>query len=526
MQDYDVLILGAGPTGATLANALRNDGHKVAIFDRDKEAFHAPRAMGLDDESLRILNQCGLYHDLSDGFLPISDMRFTNKKRKRLMSMRPSEIDGQMGYPFANLFHQVKFDTHLRNCLRDGVDTFFGWEVARVEDTGESAVLVAKNTDTDEVKEFRGQFVVGCDGGASITRRTMKAGRIDLGYSEDFFVMDALVADEAYFDSIPDGGEQTCDPERPLLIFKGVDGHMRFDRKRANNEPLEAFETYAKELIGKYFDADQFEIIRIAPYTFYASTSDSWRKGRLLIVGDAAHQTPPWAGQGLNSGLRDVINLRFKLDFVLKGKASGALLDTYQEERLVPAQDTIRGAMISGKMFTLKNPLLVALRNSFFFLARTFEAIPRYFLSRVLIQRPPYPRGSGLTGMHPLAGHLSIQPEVETPSGESGLMDDVIGSGFVLLSKNPVDSDLTDKLAAAVGARSLVINQGVIDRHGKLTAWLDAHDANCVLLRPDKYVYSAGKSAEALCEEFLDQWSKYAPVRPDAKRSTGSVLFG
>ena len=105
-------------------------------------------------------------------------------------------------------------------------------------------------------------------------------------------------------------------------------------------------------------------------------------------------------------------------------------------------------------------------------------------------------------------------------------MDDVIGSGFVLLSKNPVDSDLTDKLAAAVGARSLVINQGVIDRHGKLTAWLDAHDANCVLLRPDKYVYSAGKSAEALCEEFLDQWSKYAPVRPDAKRSTGSVLFG
>lgn len=176
----------------------------------------------------------------------------------------------------------------------------------------------------------------------------------------------------------------------------------------------------------------------------------------------------------------------------------------------MPAQDTIRGAMINGKMFTLKNPLLVALRNSFFFLARTFEAIPRYFLSRVLIQRPPYPRGSGLTGKHPLAGHLSIQPEVETPSGESGLMDDVIGSGFVLLSKNPVNSDLINKLSAAVAAKLFVINHGIIDSHGKLTEWLDTHNANCVLLRPDKHVYSAGKSAEALCEEFLAQWSKYA----------------
>jgi 3-(3-hydroxy-phenyl)propionate hydroxylase len=501
------MILGAGPNGLTVANAMRDYGYKVAIFERYTEPFPDPRAMVFDDQALRILEQCGVLEGFKEKLLAEDQLRYMDyKSNKPLLTFTPGKT--KYGYYQWITFHQVELEKYLRSQLSDGngVDAYMGWEVEEISDGTDSVSLTAKNLETGEVETFTGAYLVGSDGGKSLVRRTIKSGRIDLGYSEDWYVTDTYITDEEYWDSIPCGTQFYPHPEHSILVYKGLKGHVRFDFK-AGKMNIHEFEAHVKSLISRWYDVSKFNITRLSPYTFYAGTVDTWRKGRLVLSGDAAHLTPPWAGQGLNSGLRDVVNLLFKLDLILKGKANEKLLDTYQTERLEPALYSIKGAIRSGKMVAIKNPIVRMLRDALYRISDKSESLKNFLLTRVIIDRPPYK--AGLIGNHKLSGSLSIQPEVSLPDGGIRLMDQAIGKGFVLLSRKPVSDEKSSQFRQSVGGTIVSIGKDILDCDGQLKKWFNSEGVDCVLLRPDKYVFSAGKNPSQVLDEFSIAWAPY-----------------
>lgn len=508
MQVYDTIISGCGPVGALLANLLRDYGHQVAIFDREKDIFYAPRAMVFDDESLRILQGLGLLNELQQQLRSVHHLAITDKDRNKLLIFDLTTLGMPYGYPIMTTFHQPRFEQVLRRRLSQvGVDTFLGWEVLDIKDVGTHCQLLARNTNTNTVEKFQSRYVIGCDGATSLTRKIINTRRLDLGYSEKWIVMDTMVKDKDFFASLPETSEVRCSTERAAIYFKGIDGHVRFDYVAGNNELTGDTTAIAHSHIAKYFDPMKFDIVRVAPYTFYAGMPESWRQNRLLLAGDAAHQTPPFAGQGLNMGFRDAVNIAFKLHLVLTNKASDNLLDTYQQERQPVTIETIRGAILGGKIPTLTNPILIVLRNFLFFLGRNISIISK-ILFKKLIYKPYY--RNGYIGSHRLSGHLMIQPKVQTNSGKDCFLDDLMRQNFVLLSSKVIDRVTISQCQAATGMQLLVLGQDFIDKDGVLQDWFANNDINCVLVRPDKYIYSAGNSPTTLCNGFLQHWNTFS----------------
>ncbi len=237
--------------------------------------------------------------------------------------------------------------------------------------------------------------------------------RINLDYSEEYLVVDAIVDDAVYFRTvIPDGGYFVLDPKHSGVVAKGAHGHVRFDFlrhpavMRVSSETEEDFAEAARDLIiARGYDPEKFRLIRHPPYTFYAGMPSKWRQGRLLVAGDAAHQTPPWSGQGLNMGMRDTANLSFKLHLVLSGKAPDTVLDTYDAKRQPPSMHTIKASVETGKLMQTNNPFRIAMRSFTFFLDRHSRFINRQFF-KAWQRKPPYQDGlmgktHTLHSMHP-----------------------------------------------------------------------------------------------------------------------------
>lgn len=510
MKTYDVMICGCGPSGAVLANLLRDYWHSVAIFDKDEDVFYAPRAMVFDDDSLRILQGAGVINQLyPDCIREVPGAHFTDKHRRHLLSVDFRSLEWRYGHAASAMFYQPGVEEILRKHFSqgEGVDSYLGYEVVHVEDTGQECKLIAKNADKGEELSFCSRYLVGCDGANSFVRQSMQVGRIDLGFSEPWFVMDTIVHDKSFFDSLPEESEFVCDVERPTIFVKGLQGHVRFDYVAAEGETFEDFKRDAVNQIAKYYEPEKFDIIRMAPYTFYAGMPDQWRKGRLLLAGDAAHQTPPFAGQGLNMGLRDAANLSFKLHLVLSGKASETILDSYQDERKPASIATIKGAVFSGQLMTSKNKMVNKLRNAMFFLGRHSKAVNNR-LYKSILKKPHY--SAGLIGSHALSGQIMIQPDVQNSEGIDVKLDSLLGRQFALLSVNELDSQELDEFCLKLDGNVLVLGKDIQDSTGKLKSWFAENQISCVLIRPDKYIYSASDSPRAICSDLIAQLASYS----------------
>lgn len=513
-KHYDVLIVGCGPSGATLANILRHKGHSIAIFDRDKDVFIAPRAMTIDGESCRIFQSIDVQDRLAkDDARPYLLHYFVDKSRNILCQFKFGDREGVDGYPAAGVrFHQPALEKFLRDDFSKGsniVDAFYGYEVVDVNGEGPQAQLVAKHVDTGEIFEFTGRYIIGADGGASQTRKYIGGNRVDFNYSRQWLVIDILLHDQEAWDAIHEASEFMCRPDSAVVFVKGFHNHVRFDFE-INPEDVDSYtEADALELIGNYINVDpkDVEFLRLAPYHFYAGMPDKWRKGRVLIMGDAAHLTSPFSGQGLCMGIRDAGNLGFKLDMVLEGLVEDSFLDTYQTERWEHCRHIIAGATERGKMISAATPLAIFQRYITFFIGRNMPKLAMELMRKSSIA---FPYENGLVGTHKLAGYLAIQPTVQTISGEKRLMDDVTGNGFTLImSESETNTDITwfkDVLSGTVN----VIGQDFIDCEGKLSEYFSTHKISALIIRPDRYIFDAGPSASDLCANLKQQLSAYA----------------
>jgi 2-polyprenyl-6-methoxyphenol hydroxylase-like FAD-dependent oxidoreductase len=503
--DYDVSIVGYGPVGALAALLLAREGLRVSIHERSSEALSLPRAVGLDGETVRAFQRIGLGDEIAALLQPARDpdeLWFTNSKREKLFGLTLSGDEGHNGWRDIAFFDQPELEAKLREFVaaEPRIDVALGDEVIAIEQSEERVALTLRDVDTDAQRRVTAAYVLGCDGASSFVRQTAGIEWTSLGYDQDWLVVDITIKPTA---NLPRVTMQVCDPERLTTYVCVKDPNRRWEIQLAEGDTREAMldPHRIEELLLPWTPPDQYEIRRKAVYTFHAATADRWRDGRVLLAGDSAHQTPPFLGQGLNSGFRDAVNLGWKIPLVLSGLCGDALLDSYFDERDAHARDLVDWAVGIGKLMeTLAaqeagrpNPHPDASQRDGYGQGRT---------------APPLRSGVLMTEQaaqgHPI-GHLLRQPRVRLRSGESLRFDALLGAGFAVVGRRREDLAIGSEastVAKRLGMRFVDLEEIEAPEKGhRLDSAFEKSTA--VLLRPDRIVFGAVDDETSLDDLIL-----------------------
>ncbi|MDR7277981.1 bifunctional 3-(3-hydroxy-phenyl)propionate/3-hydroxycinnamic acid hydroxylase MhpA [Catenuloplanes atrovinosus] len=473
-----VLVVGAGPTGLTAAILLAQRGVRVIVAERHREPYPLPRAVHLDDEGHRILQRAGVAEAFRAISRPALGLRIVDARLRTLAEFRRDSLVGLHGWPQANMFDQPALDALLRERLArlPHAELRAGTELTALDPDGTHATLRA---DTGTYR-LRTAAVLGCDGANSTVRTLVGARSTDLGYSEDWLVVDAVTADDLGHWG---GVHQVSDPRRAATFMQVGPDRYRWEFRLLPGETADSPDLEA--LLAPWTGGARVEIRRRVAYRFRARIADRWRYGRVFLLGDAAHETPPFIGQGLGAGLRDAANLAWKLELVLTGRAGEALLDTYQAERRRPALRLIQAARLLGAAMTGGQDRAAAVR--------------RGVLAAAV--RVPGFTAAGLRGIAPLIGPSTLRPWWSTPPtgrflpqprvrhrGRDVLLDDVLGPGFAVLTARRTPA--AERLAAGLDAPVVAVGTDVEDGTGTLAGWVGS--GRTLVIRPDRLILHPG----------------------------------
>ncbi len=478
---FDVAIIGLGPTGATLANLLGLCGLSVLVLEREAAAYHLPRAVHFDDEVMRVFQTIGLADEITKIVRVNPGMRFVDPAGKLLLDWPRPQVVGPQGWHASYRFHQPDLEKILRAGLErfERVEVRSRTELTGAEDNGHSVTLRCQDLAKTEAYSLEARYLVGCDGARSTVRGLIGTEMEDLGFQERWLVIDTLLKRPK-----PELGDHTiqhCDPARPATYVRCPGNRRRWEitvREEETAEEIASNESVWK-LLRPWLSPAGAEIERKAVYSFRSAVAKSWRDGRLLIAGDAAHLTPPFMGQGMCAGIRDAANLAWKLALCAKSLADDSLLDSYQSERLPHAKTYIETAMRLGGLINT---------------CGTEEAL-----------RAAFPQGDGSARMESIApplgpgltadrtqhrGRLFPQPLLSN----GARLDDHCGYAPVLLASKSL---LMDCRALVEKATTLGIAVLSSDEEDKLRRALEKLETKSVLLRPDRYILgTAGDSSE------------------------------
>lgn len=505
-NDADVVIVGAGPVGLTLANILGGQGVRTLVVEERDTLIDYPRGVGLDDEALRTFQAIGLADAVLPHTVPNQILRFFDGKRRLLAEMAPP--DARFGWPKRNGFVQPMVDAELLA----GLDRFGHVEVA----WGRKMISCTQTPDAVAVElpgeSVRARYVVGCDGGRSATRRLM-------GVSFDGTTSPTrwLVVDLANDPLGHPNSEVGADPARPYASISIAHGIRRFEFMIHADETDEQAEdpAFITQMLGRLLPhPERVDIIRHRLYTHHSRIAGTFRQGRMFLAGDAAHLMPVWQGQGYNSGIRDAANLGWKLAAVVNGQAGDALLDTYDVERRKHARAMIDLSTMVGRVISPTNRRVAALRDSVIRGASVVPTLKRYVLEMRFKPMPRYEQGAVFHAEPPgptaPTGTLFIQPRVDTRERRNVLLDDVLGTGFTVLCWNNNPRALLGAQAfdrwQSLGARFVAArpitqlhwtghdDPDVVivgDTTGALKKWFDVHSESVLFLRPDRCIAGA-----------------------------------
>jgi flavoprotein hydroxylase len=509
--DFDVAIVGYGPTGELLSILLAQLGYRVGVFERWPSIYDLPRAVHFDDEVGRIFQAAGVRHEILAVTDPVPDFyEWRNRDGEALLKIDWATA-GSQGWPTANFFTQPDLQRVLDRRVRElpGIQLHLGWEVTAFENRGEFVTFQAERGQlsedgawarSSESREVTARYMVGADGANSRIRQLIDTAFHDLGFVPfDWLILDVIPNDTERAWSPMNW--QLCDPVRPTTIVSGGPGRRRWEFMRLPNEPIETLDTEetAWQLLEPWgMNPDTAELERHAVYRFMARYAEDWRQGRVLLAGDAAHLMPPFAGEGMCNGLRDSMNLAWKLDLILSGSAPEKLLDTYQAERLDHVRQWINFSAALGEVICVLDEEQAAERDARMLAGGANPA-------EVLPSAPPQRLGDGLFLRQACAGVHFIQAPVEK-DGRRGLFDDVIGTGFMLIGVDEQAVDgvgaRTESHIAAIGGQILHLSdapdnsaRGFRDLSGAYREWFEKNGAAAVLVRPDFYVYGIAANA-------------------------------
>ncbi|MFD3450745.1 bifunctional 3-(3-hydroxy-phenyl)propionate/3-hydroxycinnamic acid hydroxylase [Streptomyces sp. NPDC058691] len=495
-----VVIIGAGPVGVTAALLLAKRGVRSLILERHQDIYPLPRAVVVDDEVRRILQSVGIHEEFATISRPGRGLRLLDA-RHRLIAELPRSPHGHHGYPQTSMFDQPELERLLRDALprHPECELWTGTEVTSLtqDPSGHhgptTPVRVAFRRDGSDKEQYLwADAVLGCDGASSLTRHAIDATWNDLHFQERWNVIDVRTTRQV---RTWEGAEQICCPTQPATFMRVGEDRYRWEFRLPEDEHLDGPDgnQRLRKLVAPWVDLpphapwdSDFDVIRQAQYTFRARLADRWRQGRIFLLGDAAHLTPPFIGQGLCAGLRDAHNLTWKLARVLRHEAPEALLDTYEHERKPHARHMIRLAVTVGWAMTGGQDHAAAIRRTLVGAACRIPGVTRTIsrdLSPALKAGPLVRRRRRLTG-RVLAGTYSPQPWV-LHDGNRVRLDDLLGTSFALLTTVPPTPQMT-AVTTALGAHTL--HAGALGDDGTLASWLATGRADAVLLRPDRIV--------------------------------------
>ena len=345
--DAPVLIVGGGPVGCTLSIALSNLGVGNIVIERDTEIHPLPRAILIDGELERALIQMGLGAGLAPLLTPMRTAEYVDVNGARIAGQDIPQNSAYGGLAPASVHFQPDVDALLRReVTARGARFVTGATVNGVSPDADGVTV-----HIDGAADMRGGYVVGCDGASSTVRRSVGIGWEDLGFDQDWLVVDIEVNDRAAC-GLPDVAQQICDPARPTTMISGHDRYYRWELQLQPGEDPKATNTPENvwAMISRWITPDRARLVRSAAYRFHAVVAATMRQGRVMLAGDAGHQMPPFMGQGLNSGMRDAVNLAWKLKWVTEGWAGGGLLDTYSTERRTHAKQVVEQSVEAGRL--------------------------------------------------------------------------------------------------------------------------------------------------------------------------------
>lgn len=499
--DCDVAIVGYGPTGVSAANFLGARGIRCVAFERERDIYPRARAVTVNDWTLRCYQAVGLLDDLLKVMEPMTEMRWRTYGGKELLRSRLPE--SEMALPVSCMIYQPAMEQVLRaGAERFGahVDVRFGHEVTGVQLEEVGATVFSNDLATGASQALRARYVLACDGGSSRIRQqlgiTMQGSTVDTKW---------VVVDVRVKRWWPDRHLLTfwSDAKRPVVDIPLALGNHRWEFPLAAHEAEADFATHEQlwKLLGSMgVTHDNVEIHQHAFYKHHVRHAERWRNGPVFLLGDAAHLMPPWAGSGMQSGIRDAFNLSWKLHGVLQGRLPESMLESYEAERapnvaLVTAVSEQLGRIIKRQMTT----------------AEKIDALHRMVCRALRLKEPPSPL-SGLPGLE--AGWVNGTPEktsglgqmlpqsrVATATGRQGRLDDFLGLDFALLGDGleprTVLSDGQRSAWERLGARFITLRDGgqaarsdsdLFDLDGVLLGWMRSRRTRCVAIRPDRFV--------------------------------------
>ena len=529
----DVVIVGLGPVGAVAANLAGAAGLDTLVIDRDLQPFALPRAIVFDAEIMRVFASVGLAETIAGITKPLGGSVYLGADRRPIRVFRSPGPAHPGAFAPSNLFYQPQLET----ALRDGLARFGNVRVrsgCEVVDVGvkDNRARVTLRTRENPAEEVETHFLLACDGASSTVRKRLGIGLDDIGFEERWLVVDAHMRGPMRWPGdrydIPDEVREdrfslmVCDPAQPATIIPGRGDHRRWEYMLRPDETDAQAQSPAslRARLAEWADPDDVEVVRSAVYHFRALVAHDWRRGPVFLLGDAAHQTPPFFGQGMCHGIRDAAQLMWRLRLVTDARAGTGMLDSYQAEREPHVRAIIAASVAAGAAVCITDPDRARTRDAEF---RAQEAARGGKPAAITDVVPPLRAGL----IDPGTGGARL-PEFDIGGGP---LDARLEGRFALvaLAGGPGEADLPRLLRerwTALGAHEVRV-EAAEDTGSRLARWLADSGFAVVVVRPDRYVYGAAADGAGLAvlvarladalTQGLDATAHPTPVLEDAR---------
>ncbi|GGH07075.1 FAD-binding monooxygenase [Alsobacter metallidurans] len=496
-NDVQVAVIGFGPSGAVAASLLGARGISTLAIDRQQGVYGKPRAIAIDHEILRLFDNLGVAERVLPHVAPFPASQHFGAQGQLIRRIDMVQEPYPLGYTPTMVFTQPPVEAALRDHAASypGVRVELGTELIGLEQDAERVTLHLRDA-AGAVRVETADYVIACDGASSGVRQQLGIALDDLVFDEPWLVVDVLVNEDA-LGKLPQTAAQFCDPARPTSFIIGPKNHRRWEIMLLPGEDPRVMEQPEQvwSLLARWLTPDDATLWRSASYRFHALVAHEWRKGRVFLAGDAAHQQPPFIGQGMCQGLRDVSNLAWKLEEALHGQAGNDLLDTYGEERAEHVRQLTSRIKAIGHVICERDPERARERDARILAEGGGQ--PRTITRQEIV--PPLQRGL-LALDTPAAGILFPQPWITGATGPA-LLDKVAGGGWRLVCRAGSAAD-TEELGAAAAQAGLALVRigvgGLLERDGVLDRWFAQQEAVAAVVRPDHYVYGTAADAASL----------------------------